>query len=123
MATNMIQAPQDTVLSNVTPSYPAAPTSGAPGLVGQIPGVCLNDAGEGGNAAGAVDFETAGVFDLEVEAVNNGGNSAVAVGDILYYEAGEDPPLNKDATAVRFGYALEVISSGQTGTIKVKVGY
>lgn len=124
MAKNLVQAAEDYVLSNVTPTQPATPTSGDPGLLGQIPGVCLNDAGEGGNAAGAVDLQTAGIFDLAVEAVDNVGNSAVASGDILYYDAAATIKINKDAVnGVRFGYALEVIAAGANDTIQVKVGY
>jgi len=48
----------------------------------------------------------------------------LAAGDILYYEAGQTPPINKDATnGVRFGYALAAVSSGATTTIAVKIGY
>lgn len=124
MSKNLIQAAEDHVLHNVDPSYPSAPTSGDPGLLGQIPGVCLNDAGDGGNDAGKVDFQLAGVFDLAVEAVNNAGNVAVAIGDILYYDQAATIKINKDATnGVRFGYALEAITSGSNDTINVKVGY
>ena len=98
---------------------PATPTSGAPVLVGTIPGVALTDEGDGGNASGECTIATEGVFDLSVEAVNNGGASAVAIGDKIYYESGETPVLNKDnVSGVLFGKALEAIASG-TATIKV----
>lgn len=101
-------------------SYPATPVSGSPVLVGTIPGVALTGEGEGGNAAGQCSIATEGVFDLLVEAVNNGGNSAVAIGDKIYYEAGETPPLNKDSVSgVLFGKALETVTSGESDTIKV----
>lgn len=101
-------------------SSPATPASGDPVLIGQIPGVALTDE----DAAGKTSVQMDGVFDLSVKGEDAAGNAAVAVGDILYYEAGQTPPLNKDATnGVRFGYALEVVASGATATIMVKVGY
>lgn len=105
-------------------TQPATPVSGSPVLLGQIPGVALTGEAEGGNAAGEITIDTGGVYNLSVEGVNNGGNSAVAIGDIIYYEAGEDPPLNKDSVSgVRFGYALGTVGSGLTATIPVKIGY
>jgi len=101
-------------------SAPATPASGDPVLVGQIPGVALTAE----NAAGDTTIAMVGVFDLSVKGENNAGNVAVAAGDILYYEAGQTPPINKDNVAgVRFGYALAGITSGATATIPVKVGY
>lgn len=99
---------------------PATPASGDPVVVGQIPGVALIDE----QTDGAVTVDTAGVYNLSVKGENNAGNSAVAVGDILYFEAGQTPPINKDNVAgVRFGYALGTVGSGLTATIPVKVGY
>lgn len=99
---------------------PATPASGDPVLVGQIPGIALINE----ETDGDVTVDTAGVYNLSVKGENNVGNSAVAIGDILYYEAGQTPPINKDNVAgVRFGYALAAITSGATATIPVKVGY
>jgi predicted RecA/RadA family phage recombinase len=99
---------------------PTTPTSGDPLVVGTIPGVALTDEGDGGNASGECSIATEGVFDLEVEAVDNSGNSAVAIGDKIYYEAGETIVLNKDnVSGVLFGKALEAITSGESDTIKV----
>ena len=101
-------------------SVPTTPSSNDPVLIGQIPGVALIDEQSDGITTVALD----GVWDLSVKGEAAGGNSAVAVGDILYYEAGQTPPVNKDATnGVRFGYALEAVSSGATATIRVLVGY
>jgi len=105
-------------------TQPATPVSGDPVLLGQIPGVALTDEAEGGNAAGEITIDTGGVYNLSVKGENQSGNSAVAIGDIIYYEAGQTPTLNKDATnGVRFGYALGTVGSGQTATIPVKIGY
>lgn len=99
---------------------PALPASGDPVVVGQIPGVALIDE----TSDGAVTVDTRGVYNLSVKGENNAGNSPVAVGDILYFEAGQVPPINKDNVAgIRFGYALGVVLTGATTTIPVKVGY
>ena len=101
-------------------SSPATPASGDPVICGQIPGVALTAE----DAAGLTTVALDGGWDLSVKGENAGGNSAVAVGDILYYEAGQTPPINKDATnGVRFGYALAAVTSGATATIAVEVGY
>lgn len=98
---------------------PATPVSGDPVLVGQMPGVALTNEDAAGNTT--IDF--GGVYDLSVKGIDGVGNSAVAVGDILYYVAGDTPPISKKNTGVRFGYALETVTAGATATINVKVGY
>lgn len=111
-------------LTNVAATQPATPVSGDPVLIGQIPGVALTDEGDGGNDSGNISVDTGGIYELTVEAKNNAGNSAVAVGDILYYDQAETIKINKDATnGVRFGYAMAVIASGANAAINVKVGY
>jgi predicted RecA/RadA family phage recombinase len=101
-------------------SDPATPASGDPVIVGQIPGVA-QAAEDTADGLTSVDF--GGVYLLSVKGVDGGGNSAVAVGDILYYVTADTPKISKKATGVRFGYALEAITSGSTATIQVKVGY
>lgn len=98
---------------------PAGVVSGDPVVVGQMPGVALTDRDADGNAT--VDF--GGVYNLSVQAIDEVGNSAVAVGDIIYYNAADVPKLNKKNTGVRFGYALEAVAAGATATIAVKLGY
>lgn len=102
-------------------TQPATPASGDPVLVGQMPGVALTD--ERADGTTSVDFE--GVFDLAVEGKDAANaNTAVAVGDILFYDSVNTVKLNKDQTnGVRFGYALEAITSGATSTIRVRLGY
>lgn len=118
MATNEIF--DDGKVLSVVCSLPVTPTSGAPVLVGQLPGVALTDERTDGTTS--VQFE--GVFDLAVEGANGAGNVAVAVGDIVYYDTAATVKINKDVTnGVRFGYALEALASGATGTIRVKLGY
>lgn len=115
MAKNMVHTPGDQL--NVVK---ASVVSGDPIVVGQIPGVALTSSETTTNN---VTIKTNGVFNLSVKGIDGGGNSAVAIGDILYHTAADTPPVSKKATGVRFGYALEAVGSGLTGTIKVKLGY
>ena len=114
MATNMIKDEGKTLSLAI-----ASATSGAPVVKGQIPGVALTATDTDGN----VIVQTRGVFDLSVKGIDGSGNSAVAIGDIIYHTGADTPPLSKKATGVRFGYALEAVASAATGTIEVAVGY
>lgn len=109
MATNYIQD------GNVLSLSISGKSSGDPICVGKITGVALNNT----DSSGKVRVCTKGVFDLSVKAIDSSGNSAVAVGDAIYYVAADTPKLNKKDTGVLFGYALEAISAGNTDTIKV----
>ena len=66
-----------------------------------------------------------GVHLLSVKGVDGGGNSAVAVGDRLYYTDADTPPISKKATGRPVGFAVETetspgtVSSGATTTIPV----
>lgn len=104
---------------SVAVTDPATPVAGDPVVVGQLPGVALTD--ERADGTTTVAFE--GVFNLSVRGVDGAGNSAVAVGDILYYVAADTPKLSKKNTGVRFGYALGTVNAGATATIPVKIGY
>lgn len=132
MAKNMRRA-RATQLSVVC-SAPTTPVSGDPVLYGQRPGVALTDENTGsvadktGNAPGYTTVQFEGCFNLSVKGIDGGGNSAVAAGDILYYTAGDTPPLSKKNTGVRFGYAGDgdtgnLVASAGTGTIPVTLGY
>lgn len=118
MATNRTHEKATQLAFVVT--HPAVPASGDPCRVGQRPGVALitEDSVDGKTT---VQFD--GEFRLSVKAIDGGGNSAVAVGDILYYVDADTPPLSKKNTGVRFGYASEAVTSGATAAIKVMVGY
>lgn len=97
----------------------AAKVSGDPCVVGQIFGVATIDT----QADGTLVLDTQGVYDLPVKAIDGGGNSAVAIGDIIYHTEADTPKLSKKSTGVRFGKALETITSGATDTILVRLGY
>lgn len=118
MPTNMVFG--DSTRLSVVVSDPATPTSGSPVRVGSFTGVALTDEGAGGNASTktTVDFGF-GVWDLSVAAVDGGGNSAVAVGDAIYYVDADTPKLSKKNTGYLFGIALEAINAGATATINV----
>lgn len=104
---------------NAVCSHPAAPNSGDPVLVGQIPGVAVTDEGDGGNASTKTTVCTKGIFDLTVEGTDASGNKAVGVGDKVYYDTAGDPVLSVDASKVFFGYALEAVESAASAVIKV----
>jgi hypothetical protein len=80
-----------------------------------LTGVALTDRDSANSAS--VDVE--GVYAVSVAAVNGGGNSAVAVGDPIYYVDADTPKLSKKTAGVLFGFALETIGSGSTATINV----
>jgi predicted RecA/RadA family phage recombinase len=89
-------------------------SSGDPICEGNITGVCLVDIAD--DAEGAVD--TKGVYALPVKGETT-VDAAVAIGDLIYYDAGV---LNKDsANGTLFGTALEAVVSGETTTIEVKL--
>lgn len=104
---------------SVAATDPTTPASGDPVLVGQIPGVALTDE----RSDGTTTIDTAGAYNLSVKGIDGGGNSAVNVGDIIYYVAADTPKLSKKATGVRYGYALGTVGAGATATIPVKLGY
>lgn len=110
------------VLDRADTLYVAVPSgklSGDPVVSGQIPGVALIDR----DAAGKVTMTRVGSYNLSVKGIDGGGNSAVAIGDIIYYTEADTPKLSKKATGVRFGYANAAVTSGATATIEVVLGY
>jgi len=99
-------------------TYPATPASGDPVIFGDLPGVAIG--AEDTDGLTVVQFE--GVADVSVKAIDGGGNSAVASGDVIYYVDGDTPVLSKKNTGVRYGLALEAITAGATDTINVRIG-
>jgi hypothetical protein len=77
------------------------------------------------SAAAATDLialDTEGIWVQDVYAADGAGNSAVAYGDPLYIDA-TTCAISKIATGVHFGYALGIITAGNTDTIAVKVHF
>lgn len=111
MATNKIQ---DGRVLNLTVG--SGKSSGDPVLVGnRLPGVATRDSDANNKSA----VEILGVYDLSVKGVDDAGNVAVAIGDLLYYVAADTPVLSKKRTGTPYGIALEAITSGSTDTINV----
>ena len=118
MATNQVLERADQM--SVVCTAPATPASGDPVLFGQRPGVALTDE----RTDGETTVKFSGSYLLSVEGANNAGNTAVAAGDILYYDAAATVKINKDNTnGVRFGYAGAEVASGATAIIEVIIGY
>ena len=115
MAKNLIYSKLDGL--RVQCSHPTTPASGDPVRYGEMTGVALVN--EDANGYTQVDFTQNRVWDLSVKAIDGGGNSAVALGDKLYYVDADTPVLSKKTTGRFFGYALEAITAGSTDTILV----
>ena len=101
-------------------SHPAAPSSGDPVRCGEMTGIALTDESGGQNPTGSTTVNLGPfVADLSVQAVDDVGNSAVALYDKLYYTDADTPVLSKKKSGYFYGYALETITSGSTATINV----
>lgn len=118
MATNIKMEPGYRL--SVVCSDPATPATGDPVRFGNMVGIALTDEGEGQNAATetTVYFGPC-VVSLSVKGVDGSGNSAVAVGDSLYYVDADTPKVSKKASGYFVGFALATVGSGSTATIDV----
>ncbi len=96
-------------------SHPANPTSGSPVRVGSFCGVAIADKASDGRTT----IRTRGVVNVSVKGVDQAGNSAVAVGDKLYYVDADTPPISKKNSGTSFGYALGTVTAGGTASIDV----
>lgn len=107
---------QDDDVITIPVSHPASPTSGSPVRIGGFCGVALRD-----KQASETDttVRIRGVVNVSVRGVDQAGNSAVALGDKLYYVDADTPPVSKKNTGTFFGYALGTVSSGGTAAINV----
>ncbi len=83
-----------------------------------------------GTLTGVAEFDAAattdvitivrkGIVTVPVIGSNAGGNSAVAVGDKLFIDAGAAAAISKNATKQPFGIALAAVGAGATATIEV----
>ncbi len=82
----------------------------------------------GASPAAATDLvaiDTEGIWGLDVVASDDSGNSAVAGGDLLYINVTTAvvSKISNQATQIPFGYALGVITGGNTDVIAVKVHF
>jgi hypothetical protein len=97
-------------------SDPTTPASGGPVRFGSLTGIAMID--ENADGLTVVNFGPF-VADMSVKGVDGSGNSAVAVGDPLWYVDADTPKLSKKATGYFYGFALEIVGSGSTATIQV----
>ena len=98
-------------------SHPTTANSGDPVRYGEMTGVALDDEDTAGYTE--VDFTPGRSWDLSVKGVDGGGNSAVVVGDKIYYVDADTPVLSKNTSGRLFGYANGTVTSGGTSTIEV----
>lgn len=119
MATNITEYLLEYVFS-VAATDPATPSSGDPVRFGELTGLALTDEGDGGN----ISTETTvyfgpGKVNYSVKAIDDSGNSPVAVGDTLYYTDADTPKISKKASGYFVGFALAIVPTGTTVTISV----
>lgn len=103
-------------LLSLVVTNPTVPVSGDPVRCGVITGVAQTD--ERADGTTSVDLGPT-TWLLSVKGVDDAGNSAVALYDPLFYVDGDTPHLSKKASGYFFGYALETLLTGTTGTIHV----
>lgn len=119
MATNEVF--EDGMNLSLTCSHPTTPASGDPVRYGEIVGVAQT--AEQADGKTSVTFK--GVHLLSVKGIDGSGNSAVAVGDRLYYTDADTPPISKKATGRPVGFAVATetnagtVGSSATATIPV----
>lgn len=101
----------------LTLPVPAGTKSGQPVVIGKLSGVALIDA----DSANKATVDLGGVYKLKVSAVDGAGNNAVAIGDELFFTAGDEVKLSKKDTGVSYGHALDVVAAGATAEIKVRL--
>lgn len=115
MATNRVY--DDGNQLSVVCTHPATPVSGQPVRIGDLCGVATTDE----RADGTTSVQFSGAYNVSVKGIDGGGNSAVAVGDTIYYVDADTPVLSKKNTGKVFGTALAAVTSGATATIAVRL--
>jgi hypothetical protein len=110
----------DSWVQSVVCSSPTTPAARDVVRFGYQTGIALTDESAGGNASGytTVDCGPWTKY-LSVKGVDANGNSAVAVGDTIYFVDADTPKLSKKATGYAFGVALGAVDSGATTVIPV----
>ena len=97
---------------------PVVSATGRPAIVG----VAFKSAAA---ATDRIAIDTEGIWNLDVVATDDAGGSAVAGGDCIYINTTTAvlSKISNGATQVPFGYALGIITSGNTEAIAVKVHF
>lgn len=121
MATNEVFEDGDNL--SLVCSHPTTPASGGPVRYGEMVGVAQT--AEQADGKTSVTFK--GVHLLSVKGIDQSGNSAVAVGDKLFYTDADDPPISKKNTGRPVGFAVATethagtVASAATTTIPVRL--
>lgn len=102
---------------DVAVTHPVTPASGDPCRWNLKVGVAL--ANKNANGLTSVKFD--GTALLTVKAINAGGNSPVVSGDQLFYTDADTPPISKKATGTLVGQAMDVVATGATAIIEVRL--
>lgn len=102
-------------LITIAVTDPTVPASGDPVRIGSFCGVAVANEQSDGKTV----VRLRGVVNVSVKGIDGSGNSAVAVGDKIYYVDADTPKLSKKATGTFFGYALGSITAGSTAAIDV----
>ncbi len=120
MATNRIKEHGRKL--SLTCTHPTSPSSNDSCRTGNLIGVALTDE----RTDGMTTVDTGGVYNLSVKGIDDDGNSAVAIGDKLYYVDADIGTgtgfLSKKVSGYFAGLALEIVPTGTTVTINVLSG-
>lgn len=95
----------------------AGVTAGEPVIIGQIPGVALENTDVNGNAAVALE----GIWYLQVKGYVAGTATALTAGQRVYLSA-NGAILDGTTTNTYFGKILDPVASGVTVTVRVLLG-
>lgn len=126
MAKNRVLATGDVIDGKaVTSGAPNDPfKSGDPVKLGAaLAGVALKNATDTIANGGTAPIALVGVYTLSVKAHNGTANTAVAIGDKLYYDTGANGPVNVNSGGAPIGVALAAVNSGSTTSIQVLLGH
>lgn len=121
MATNIRHRPGYELAVDLT-NPTSGVSSGDPVRFGERTGIALTDQGETSSGLDSTDTSVyfgPCVAEVSVKGIDDSGNSAVAVGDSIYYVDGDTPNLSKKASGYFFGFAMATVNSGATSTIEV----
>lgn len=101
---------------NIDIPVPSGTLAGDFVVVGRIKGVANIDRVDDGTAS--IARVGSFVFTAKGE-IAGPTNSAIAVGDDIFYHSAATPKFNKNNTGVYVGQALSTLASGATGNVEV----
>lgn len=126
MAKNRVLATGDVIdgkaVTSGAPNDPAK--SGDPVKLGAaLAGVALKTFSDTIANGGTGPVALIGVYTLSVKAHNGTSNTAIAIGDKLYYDTALATGVNVNSAGAPIGVALTAVTSGQTTAIPVLLGH